>query len=217
MRFAGLLLAFGLVAPAAETFDLKVTLVRALRDQKGALHIDSDGIVFRSDDGKTRIAVALPEIREADVADPRRLRFGLYGVRTFEPSDRVEYVFRGAPDAPVEGLAQFLAGRLRRPVVGHYQAGSKFRVAAFHRRMLRGSNGTLEIGDDAIRFESEQPADSRTWLYRDIGTIGRPDAFRFRVTTNRETYVLELKDDLPDAAFDWAWKKVYDPQHGRRD
>jgi hypothetical protein len=26
-------------------------------------------------------------------------------------------------------------------------------------------------------------------LYRDIETIGRPDSFRFRVTTNRETYV----------------------------
>jgi hypothetical protein len=26
---------------------------------------------------------------------------------------------------------------------------------------------------------------------------------------NRETYVLELKEDLPDAAYDFAWSKVY--------
>jgi hypothetical protein len=46
-------------------------------------------------------------------------------------------------------------------------------------------------------------------FYRDIETLGRPDAFRFRVTTNRERYVLELKEDLPDEAYDFAWSKFY--------
>ena len=40
--------------------------------------------------------------------------------------------------------------------------------------MRAGTNGTLEIGEEAIRFVTEKPADSRTWLYRDIETIGRP-------------------------------------------
>jgi hypothetical protein len=67
----------------------------------------------------------------------------------------------------------------------------------------------LEIGDTSIQFVSDKPADSRTWLYRDIETIGRPDSFRFRVTTNRETYVLELKDSLPEGTYEFAWSKVY--------
>src|SRR6266566_6489857 len=50
---------------------------------------------------------------------------------------------------------------------------------------------------------------ARTWLYRDIETIGKPDSFRFRVTTNRETYILELKAELPEAAYQLAWSKVY--------
>jgi hypothetical protein len=74
----------------------------------------------------------------------------------------------------------------------------------------------LEIGDESIQFLSDKPADSRTWLYRDIETIGRPDSFRFRVTTNRETYILELKDDLPEAAFQFAWSKVYNLERSTR-
>jgi hypothetical protein len=74
----------------------------------------------------------------------------------------------------------------------------------------------LQIGKDSIQFVSEKPADSRTWLYRDIETIGRPDAFRFRVTTNRETYVLELKAELPEPAYELAWTKVYNLERNSR-
>ena len=112
-------------------------------------------------------------------------------------------------DAPVEELARFLTDRVHRPIVGHYPEGSRFRIAAYHRRTLNGTNGILEIGETSLQFVSDKPADSRTWLYRDIETIGRPDAFRFRVTTNRETYVLELKEDLAEAAYQFAWNKVY--------
>ena len=94
-------------------------------------------------------------------------------------------------------------------MVGHYTAASEFRIPAYHRRARRGTNGTLEIGEEAIRFVSDKPADSRTWLYRDIETIGRPDSYRFRVTTNRETYILELKSELPETAYQFAWSKVY--------
>src|ERR1700694_80915 len=85
-----------------------------------------------------------------------------------------------------------------------------------HRRVRGGPNGTLEIGEEAIRFVSDKPADSRTWLYRDIETIGKPDSFRFRVTTNRETYIIELKSDLPEAAYQFAWSKVYNLEKASR-
>jgi hypothetical protein len=196
-------------APGDNAFDLKVTRVRTLRDQPGDLHIDSQGIAFRSGDGKTHIAIAMPDIREASVADVRALRFETYEVRKWKPMERRAYTFRAQSDAPVENLAQFLAGLVHRPVVGHYKEGSQFHVAAFHRRALKGTDGALEIGEESIQFVSAKPADSRTWLYRDIETIGRPDSFRFRVTTNRETYVLELKDNLPEAAFQFAWSRVY--------
>ena len=68
------------------------------------------------------------------------------------------------PDTPVEELAKFLAARILRPVVGHYREDTQFKVAAFHKRTLGGTNGILEIGQDSIQFVSDKPADSRTWL-----------------------------------------------------
>jgi len=208
-------------APKKDVFDLKVTRVRMLRNQSGDLHIDIEGIKFRSSDGKTTITIAMKDLREGDVADPHALRFETYEVQKWKPTDRRAYTFRAQPDAPVEQLAQFLATRLHRPVVGHYDAGhysaaSQFHVAAYHRRTLRGTDGMLEIGPDALQFVSNKPADSRTWLYRDIETIGMPDSFRFRVTTNRETYILELKAELPEAAYQFAWSKIYSRERRSR-
>jgi hypothetical protein len=197
-------------------FNLKVTRVRMLRNQPGDLHIDNEGVTFKSTAGNTTVKIPMKDLREADVADPHALRFETYQVQKWKPIERREFTFRAEPDAPVEVLAQFLAARVHRPVVGHYAEASQFQVAAYHRRTLAGADGTLEIGQDSIRFVSDRPADSRTWLYRDIETIGKPDSFRFRVTTNRETYILELKAELPEAAYQFAWSKVYNLERSGR-
>src|SRR5262249_5613849 len=192
-----------------EAFDLKVGRVRTLKNQPGDLHIDTQGVTFKSLDGKTTVSIPMDDLREANVADPRELRFQAYEVQKWKPTERREYVFRAAVEAPVESLAQFLAARLHRPVVGHYDSAAQFEIPAFHRRTRGGTHGKLEIGAEAIRFVSDTPADSRTWIYRDIETIGMPDSYRFRVTTNRESYVVELKSPLPEAAYEFAWSKVY--------
>ena len=212
---AALLASFATAADQ-DVFDLKVARVRTLRNQPGDLHLDAQGVSFRSSDGKTTITIAVQDLREADVADRRALRFGTYDVPKWKPIERREYTFRAQPEAPIEELAQFLAAHVHRPVVGHYAAASQFQVAAYHRRTCGGTSGTLEIGHDSIQFVSDKPADSRSWLYRDIETIGRPDSFRFRVMTNRETYVLELKAELPGAAYQFAWSKVYELERSSR-
>lgn len=200
----------------AEAFDMKVERVRLMRNQRGDLHIDARGVTFRSADEKTTISISMQDLRQADVADPRSLRFQAYEIQKWKPVERREYVFRATEEAPVEAAAQFLATHLYRPVVGHYSAASKFEIPAFHRRARAGTHGTLEIGDEAIRFVSGKAADSRTWPYRDIETIGKPDSYRFRVTTNRETYVVELKSELPEAAYEFAWGKVYNLEKSAR-
>jgi hypothetical protein len=198
-----------MAAPDNSVFDLKVNRVRTLRDQPGDLHIDSQGITFRSTDGKTSIEIPMKDLRDVSVADAHELRFGTYEVQKWKPVERVEYTFRAPPDTPVEDLGHFLTAHVHRTLVGHYPEESQFQAAAYHRRVRAGTSGFLKIGQESIQFVSDKPADSRTWLYRDIETIGRPDSFRFRVTTNRETYSLELKEDLPETAYELAWSKVY--------
>src|SRR5258707_3881674 len=110
----------GTAATQSASFDLSVTRVRLLRNQPGSLHIDAQGVAFRSNDGKTSITIALKDLREADVADVRALRFETYEVRKWKPMQRLEYTFRAQLDAPIEDLARFLAAHVHRPVVGHY-------------------------------------------------------------------------------------------------
>jgi hypothetical protein len=200
---------FSLAAAENSVFDLKVTRVRTLRDQPGDLHIDADGITFKSADGKTNVAIPMKDLREVSVADPHALRFGTYEVQKWKPAERVEYTFRAPPETPVDELGKFLNSHVYRTVVEHHPEAFQFQAAAFHRRALAGTSGLLQIGSESIQFVSDKPADSRTWLYRDIETIGQPDSFRIRVTTSRETYVLELKEALPEAAYQFAWNKVY--------
>src|SRR6202790_676582 len=200
---------FTMAAQENSVFDLKVTRVRTLRDQPGDLHIDKQGIAFRSTDGKTSIEIPMKDLRDVSVADPHALRFGTYEVQKWKPVERVEYTFPTPPDTSVEELGNFLTAHVHRTVVGHYPEESQFQAAAYHRRVRRGTSGLLKIGSESIQFVSDKTADSRTWLYRDIETIGRPDSFRFRVMTNRETYVLELKAELPEAAYQYAWSRVY--------
>src|SRR5438067_1159857 len=108
------------VWPAAgagqDVFDLTVTRVRMLRNQPGTLHIDAEGIAFRSRDGKTEVKIAMKDLREADVADARALRFETYDVEKWKPMERREYTFRAQGDTRVEELAQFLATHVYRPV-----------------------------------------------------------------------------------------------------
>jgi hypothetical protein len=207
--FTALVPLFAMAAPENSVFDLKVTRVRTLRDQPGDLHIDNQGIAFRSTDGKTSIAIPMKDLRDVSVADAHALRFGTYEVQKWKPVERVEYTFRTPPETSVEELGNFLTAHVHRTVVGHYPEESQFQAAAYHRRVRVGASGLLKIGPESIQFVSDKPSDSRTWLYRDIETIGRPDSFRLRVTTNRETYVLELKEDLPEAAYELAWSKIY--------
>ena len=84
-----------------------------------------------------------------------------------------------------------------------------FTVPAYHRRSLGGVHGSLEIGPEAIRFVAEKQADSRTWLYRDIESIGNADPFHFRVSTYAETYMFDVKERLAPEAYEYAWQRVY--------
>ena len=72
-----------------DVFELKVARVRMFRNQPGDLHLDANGVRFRSSDGTTTITIAVQDLREADVADRRALRFGTYDVSKWKPISTV--------------------------------------------------------------------------------------------------------------------------------
>jgi hypothetical protein len=194
-----------------EAFDFDAEHVRILRNKRGTLHVDVHGVIFRSDDPNSDIQIPLERLRHVDVSNPKALHFETFDVEKWRPVKRREYTFRASADTAVGELARFFAAHIPRPVIGYYAEENMYRIPAYHRRRLDGTHGTLEIGPQSIQYLSEARSDSRTWLYRDIETIGRPDALQLRVTAGKETYVLELQERMPPAAYDLIWEKIYGP------
>jgi len=212
MRRAALILLVSGCAFAVESFHYSVSRERRLgRDEPGELQIDGSGVSYQSANGKTKIQLAFEDIREAGVSDPNEIHVETYDRLRRKAGERREFRFRLRGEKHGEDLAQFLSRRLARPVKGSYAAmtPAAFSIPAYHRHALRGVAGRLEVGPDAVRFVAVKPADSRTWLYRDIESIGNSDPFHFRLSTYAETYMFDLKQRLPPEAYEYAWERVY--------
>ena len=212
MRKAALFFFFSAVALAADSFQFSVVRVRPLwRDEPGQLEIGVSGISYQSANGKTKLQLAMEDVREADVSDPKTIRIETYDRLRRKLGDRREYTFSLLEGTHGEDLAQFFSQRTAHPMVGFYAtAPPAFTIPAYHRHALRGVPGQIEIGPQAIRFVAEQPADSRTWLYRDIQSVGNSDPFHLRVSTGAETYMFDLKERLKPEAYDFAWQRVFE-------
>ncbi len=207
-----LLMAGHVRAQNVPVFEYPVTLAKPLshfklqRDVPGVLRFSQSGILFKSNDGKRTVNLHYSDVKKADVSDPDKIGIETYDIRALDPLKRHAYEFKLKKEHGPD-LAQFLAEHIQRPVIGDYGTShTAFRVPAYHRHLAGGAHGILEIGSDGIRFVTKTKADSRIWLYRDIETIGSSGPFNFRVTTPDDTYNFDLKERLPEAAYDLAWR-----------
>jgi hypothetical protein len=216
-----LLLILSMAAGSPQTqprFQYDVVRSKSLhKDEPGQLRIDTSGIEYRSANGKTSIRVPFIEVHEMDVSDPSTIRVETYEKLKRKLSGRRSYSFRLRSLRGVEEndhLTQFLSERIHRPLLGSQTTAAKpeFEIPAYHRHVLNGCNGTLQITSETIRFLSTKEDHSRTWKYSEIQTIGGSDRFSFRVTTLAETFTFDLKDRLPKEAYELVWQRVYDLQ-----
>ena len=199
------------VSHGAEVFTYRVERDRLIRGQRGELRIDAGGLSYKSDNGKTTLQIPLAEIFEADVSVPRVISVKTYDVLKRNLGGRRIYTFRLLEGKHDEALARFLATTLRRPVVGSYKlAESEAKpLSAYHRHRLGGCHGRVSVDLGGIRFISDKPAESRTWLYSEIETVGSVNPFHLRISTLAETYNFDLKERLPEEEYDLAMQSVY--------
>jgi len=197
-------------------FQYEVVRSRPLqKDEPGQLRIDTSGIEYRSGNGKTSIRLPFIDVHEMDVADPSAIRIETYEMLKRKLSGRRSYVFRlvsSRAGDENDRLTQFLSERIRRPMLRSQTIAAKpeFEIPAYHRHVLNGCNGTLQITPEGIRFVSAKEDHSRTWKYSEVQTIGGSDPFSFRVTSLAETFTFDLKDRLPTEAYELVWQRVFD-------
>jgi len=205
-------------AAVAQPVEFSVSWKRLLRDKAGSLTVAASGVRFDSADGTASIELPLADIRRADLSDPKAVSFETYDVLKRKLEGRRVYTFRFTVKENRDELARFLVDNLKRPVIAGYPLPEEaaFHIPAWHRRGLGGSHGDVEIGEGGIRFVSKRAEDSRTWLFRDIESIGSAGPFHFRISTAAETYSFDLKERLSAEAYELAWQKVYGYQVSRK-
>lgn len=207
-----LALSLATAANAADEFRYEVFRSKLLRDEPGQLVISNMGVSYRSDNKKTKIQIRLVDLFKADLSDPKTIRLETYDILKRRLTGRRIYTFRLREGKHDEPLARFLTDFIQRPVIGAFGTAPQpdFQVLAYHRHRLGGCHGKLQIGPGGIRFASDKPEDSRTWLYRDIDSIGSMTPLHFRVSTLAETYNFDLKERLSEAGYEYAWHRVYE-------
>jgi hypothetical protein len=205
-----------LFVQAQPEFQYEVLRSRSLqKDEPGLLRIDASGLEYRSTNGKTSVRVPFIDIYELDLSDSSAVRFETYEMLKRKLSGRRSYEFRLRASRAAEEndrLMEFVSSRVKRPVLGIRSISARldFEIAAYHRHVLNGCSGTLQISAEGIRFLSSKEDHSRTWPYAEIETVGGADSFSFRIATIAETFNFDLKEPLPKEASDLMWRRVYD-------
>ena len=209
-----LLLCAASAAQAGEAFRFPVVRDKFLRDESGQLTIDDEGITYRSDNGKISLEFAYVDILKVNLSRPDVIRLQTYDRLKRKLTRNRTYKFRLKEDVADSRVARFLIQCLERPLVGDYElAGeSPGGIPVYHRHRLRGCHGVLRITEEGIRFLSDKPKDSRSWLYRDLETIGSSNPFSLRVRSYVETYTFDLKDRVPEETYRLVWQRIHNRQ-----
>ena len=211
-RVAAFLLVAVVAGPLARgEFRYEVRRDKFRGSEAGVLTIDASGVRYRSENEKTVLDFAFEDIRKADVSNPQKVRLFTYERAKKRLARPRLYQFKILEGTTEEALAEFLAERLERPVLGAYgiQEGAGGGIPAYHRHVLGGCDGTLRFDTNAIEFDSKNRKHSRTWVHTDIETIGTMDPFHFRLTTYAETYNFDLMQRLSTEDYRSIWRGVY--------
>lgn len=186
----------------------------------GILAFTTDGIAFQAADAKKARQWPYRELKQVRVVSPREIALDTYedGSRWRFGADRtVEFkVTEGAIDGR---LVTHLLQHVQRPVSSAVMPAGleepSVRVAAKHLRGTRGTQGTLVIYPSGLAYETASEGGSRYWRPGDLESILRtsPRSLLIDVYESGRVrpFAFELKEPLPDGAFDALWEQVNRP------
>ena len=186
----------------------------------GTLAFTTDGIVFQAADAKKARQWPYRELKQVRVLSAREIALDTYedGSRWRFGADRtVEFkVTEGAIDGR---LVTHLLQHVQRPVSSAVMPAGleepSVRVAAKHLRGTKGTQGTLVVYPSGLAYETASEGGSRYWRLDDVDSILRTSPRGLLVDVYESgrvrPFAFELKEALPDTAFDALWQQVNPP------
>jgi hypothetical protein len=131
-----------------------------------------------------------------------------------------EYQFDLVTDKTFDDAWQLLKGRLDQRLVAampDHLSNILWEIPVKHLLRFGGTEGVLQVGPDAIVYQSADKADSRTWRYEDIEDIASSGPFGLTITTferakmhygNLKGFNFELKQRLEESRYNELWLRL---------
>lgn len=205
----------------AQSFSVNAREDARIGGAVGALVIDTNGIVFRTERAENAREWPFAAIRVLRIEARDRLTIETYEggswVALGTGHRQVKYRIAGE-GIPSEAL-EFLLGRVARPMVIQVLPPQSERpewaLAVRHERRGTDAAGTLELYADGLAFRGETPEHTRFWRFRDLASVLPLDPFRIEITAREaddlKPFTFQLAEELPAAFRDAVWARVNSP------
>ena len=211
---------FAVKPVAAQSFNLAVEHEHTLRNCFGTLTIAPEKIEYKTDHKKDSRTWSYAELKQIKVDAPTRIELASYeDQKRVLGRDRIfKFKVREGEISPEANA--LLMEKAPRPLVTNVvpvtEETPAFEVSIKHLHAFGGCLGTLRIYSDHIAYESkDRPSDSRHWRYGDVQSLSQSERFRFEIVTFEDkfggpkAYSFQLREELPQKAYDYAWARVY--------
>jgi hypothetical protein len=131
-----------------------------------------------------------------------------------------EYELKLAKGQDIRAAYSLLKGKLDKrliAVLADSDAVATWEIPAKRLGLVKGAEGVLKFGPDALVFDTAARGQSRTWRIEDIDHVSSSSPYEFTLTTyeralthygNRKVFNFQLKRPLEQKRLDLLWKRL---------
>jgi len=193
----------------AQPFELRARHDHLWKGCAGSVRIDGEGISYSGKPGH-EWTWKWQDVQRFELS-PSRLRVVTYTDNRWELGRDREYRFDLSPGQTVDAAYAFLDDRLDQRFVAQFadpKVQPLWEVPAKRLARVRGSEGTLLVGEDRIVYSTAAPGQSMTWRHADINNLSSSGPFALSLATLREEFNFQLKQPLDETRFDSLWRRI---------
>ena len=228
MRPIGTLAAFlaiglGAFGPAFAETRLAVKHDHLFGSCKGQLIFDDEAVRYETEHAKHTRQWKYQDIQQIGL-EPKKVTLLTYEDRLIYLGKDAEFSLALLEGQVDDSLRAFLENKVARPLVSSVLPATteaRYRIPVKHRKGLGGTQGALELSDQYVLYRTAAKSDSRIWRYDELLSVGSTGPFQLRITAiehagagygDGKNFVFELKQRLPEQAYDFLWNKINRPR-----
>ena len=198
----------------------KVKHDHGIRGCQGELVFGDTSVEYRTSHKKDARVWKYEDIQQLGLLSPKKISLLTYEDQRLEFGKDKIFNFQLAEGTISQSLWTFLQGKLTKPLVSEIVPANikfKYEIPVKHQHAFGGCQGTLEVGEQYVVYQTANKSHSRIWRYEDISSIGSTGPFELRLSTMERTggeygaeknYIFDLKRRLDPAAYDFVWWKL---------